>query len=69
MNKWIPSRKYLAGGIAGVIAFFITTATGMDGEVAMQIATGIFALASYLVPPSTAEIIARYDDKIRKLGE
>lgn len=69
MNKWIPSRKVLAGGVAGVIAYLISTATGMDGEVAMQIATGFFALTSYLVPPSVAEIIARYDDKIRKLGE
>ena len=69
MNKWIPSRKYLAGGIAGVVAFFIAAATGMDTETAAAIAGGLWALVGYLVPPSTVEIIARYDDKIRKLGE
>ena len=69
MNKWIPSRKYLAGGFAGVVAFFIATATGMDAETATTIAGGLWALVGYVVPPTTAEIIARYDSQIRKIGE
>ena len=69
MNKWIPSRKYLTGGFAGVIAFFIATGTGMDFETAMPIATGLWALVSYFVSPTTAEIIRRYNDKIKGLAE
>ncbi len=69
MNKWIPSRKYLAGGIAGVVAFFMAAATGMDAETEAAIAGGLWALVGYFVPPTVAEILRRHDDKIRKLGE
>ena len=69
MSKWIPSRKYLAGGLVSIVSFFIATATGIDGEVAMQIAAGLWALVSYLIPPSTIEIIDRYNDHIKRLGE
>ena len=69
MSKWIPSRKYLAGGLAGIAAFFIATLTGMDAALATQIAAGLWALVSYLVPPSVIEIIDRYNDHIKRLGE
>jgi hypothetical protein len=69
MDKWIPSRKYVAGGLVGIAAFFIATLTGMDGEVAMQIAVGLWAVVSYLVPPSMVEIVNRYNDHIKRLGE
>jgi hypothetical protein len=69
MSQWIPSRKYLAGGLAGIAAFFIATLTGMDAALATQVAGGLWALVSYLIPPGTAEIIDRYNDHIRRLGE
>ena len=69
MNKWIPSRKYLAGGLAGAVAFFIATATGMDAETATAIAGGLWALVGYLAPPTVAEIIARYEDTMKEIGE
>jgi|TARA_R100001086_G_scaffold222383_1_gene139832 hypothetical protein len=69
MDKWIPSRKYVAGGIVGIAAFFVAVATGLEGEVAMQIAAGLWALVSYFVPPSVIEIISRYDARIKRLGE
>ena len=69
MSKWIPSRKYLAGGLVSIVSFFIATATGIDGEVAMQIAAGLWALVSYLIPPSAIEIIDRYNDHVKRLGE
>jgi hypothetical protein len=34
MIKWIPSRKYLAGGLVGLVSFFVATATGMDAALA-----------------------------------
>ncbi len=69
MNKWIPSRKYLAGGFAGVVAFFIATATGIDEETATAIAGGLGALVGYLAPPTVAEILRRYEDTLKKIGE
>ena len=69
MSKWIPSRKYLAGGLVGIVGFFVATATGMDAALATQIAAGLWAMVSYLVPPSAIEIIDRYNDHIKRLGE
>ena len=69
MDKWIPSRKYVAGGIVGIAAFFIATLTGMDAALATQIAAGLWALVAYLVPPSAVEIINRYNEYAKRLGE
>jgi hypothetical protein len=69
MSKWIPSRKYLSGGLVGIVAFFVATATGMDAALATQIAAGLWAMVSYLVPPSAIEIIDRYNDHVKRLGE
>ena len=69
MNKWIPSQKYISGGLTGVVAYLVSAAFGMDGETAMQVATGVFALVAYLMPLSYAEVVTRYEATIRRIGE
>lgn len=64
MTKWIPDRKYLAGGISGVIAWGLSSFAGLDGELSLQIATAVAAVIAYFVPPSVNDIIKRVDDTI-----
>ena len=62
MNKWIPDRKYLSGGLSGVIAWALATFAGLDGELSLQIAGAVAAAVAYFVPPSVGDIIRRVDD-------
>lgn len=64
MNRYIPDRKYLAGGLSGIIAWGLSTWAGLDPEVSMQIAAAIAAAVAYFVPPSVGDIIKRVDDTI-----
>ena len=64
MTKWIPDRKYLAGGIAGIVAWALSTWAGLDAEVSMQVGTALAAVVAYFVPPSVNDIIKRVDDTI-----
>lgn len=69
MNKYIPDRKVLAGGIAGVLTWLITlgmSAAGVDipAETVTGLVGGAMALAAYFIPPSKKDIIKRVDDTI-----
>lgn len=69
MGKWIPDRKYLAGGITGILSFIILTAAGsfgfpIDAAMAAQIAGGLMLLVSYFTPQSVDDIVSRVDGKI-----
>lgn len=67
--NWLPDRKVLAGGIAGLLAFFITAAAAHYGialtpDIQSLIVGGVGWLIAYLVPPSTRDIIKRLDDQL-----
>ena len=62
--RWIPDRKYLSGGLSGVIAWALATFAGLDGELSLQIAGAVAAAVAYFVPPSVGDIIKRVDDTI-----
>jgi hypothetical protein len=64
MHKWIPDRKFLSGGIGGILAWALATYLGMDQEIATQIGAAVGAAIAYLVPPSVKDIIKRVDDTI-----
>ena len=57
--RWIPDRKYLSGGLSGVIAWALATFSGLDGELSLQIAGAVAAAVAYFVPPSVGDIIKR----------
>ena len=70
VTKWIPDRKAVAGGIAGVISFFaIAAIPDLDPELITGLVAGIMGLVFYLVPPSKADLIRRADDTLKALGE
>ena len=66
--KWIPDRKVLAGGIAGVLAFFGSQAAGFDPETSTAIAGSILMLVEYFLPASVSDIINKIDGVIKKAG-
>jgi uncharacterized membrane protein YjjB (DUF3815 family) len=64
ITRYIPDRKFLAGGASGVIAWALSTFLGLDAELSMQIAAAAAAAVAYFVPPSVGDIIKRVDDTI-----
>lgn len=67
--SWMPDRKFLAGGVAGVITWLIITLANRYGlEIPQDMQngiTGIIAMALvYMVPSSKKDIIRRIDDKL-----
>lgn len=71
MNKWLPDRKYWAGGLTGVGAYvLIKLAQELAGitltlDEAMAL-VGLLSLGvSYLTPPSFDDKIKRLDDDVR----
>jgi hypothetical protein len=70
VNKsYIPDRKVVAGGFAGILTWALMLVAGRYGVVvdpAMQPVLASFAgtLIGYLVPPSQRDIIKRLDDQI-----
>lgn len=73
LEKWIPDRKYIAGGIAGVLTFAWTSIVNevfelkIDYSTALEITIAAIALVVYLVPPSTKDILKRIDDDIKNI--
>lgn len=68
-TTWLPDRKFLAGGIAGVMTWLIITLANRYGlEIPQDVQngiTGFIAMALvYLVPSSKKDIIRRIDDKL-----
>lgn len=64
MNKFLPDRKWLASGLAGILTWAAVQFAGLDAEVATAVVGGVMALVHYFVPPSVTDIIKRVDDTI-----
>jgi hypothetical protein len=70
VTKWIPDRKAVAGGLAGVVAFFVMTAIpDLDPEVVTGLVAGIMGVVFYITPPSKVDLIRRADDTLKALGD
>lgn len=70
ITKWIPDRKAVTGGIAGIVSFFILTAVpDLNPETISGLIVGIMGVVFYLVPPSKADLIRRADETLKALGE
>lgn len=74
MSSWIPDRKYLAGGISGVLSFFILKALStwlgwaMDEATITQIAGLIAAAMAYLIPSSVGDTLTKIDNILKSFG-
>lgn len=65
MNKFIPDRKVLAGGVVGVLTWLVVLilrqTTGLDlGPDAQSAISGVVGLiAAYVISPSQQDIVKR----------
>jgi hypothetical protein len=72
--SWIPSRKSMSGGIAGVLAFLVMTAvryfTGVDlpASLDMLIIGAVTWGINYLMPPSAKDVVNHLNNAIVKLA-
>ncbi|EKE78446.1 hypothetical protein [Oceanibaculum indicum] len=70
-KTWIPDRKFLAAGVAGVVTWLlilIAAAAGVElpAETAAALSGGVMALVFYAVPPSVADVVRRVDDTLKQ---
>lgn len=74
MSKWIPDRKWWAGGVFMLAAFALTMALNryagadisMDEAFVLSLALG--KAAEYMLPPSLLDIIKRLDDDLVEIA-
>lgn len=69
-QHWIPDRKFLAGGIAGLVTWLLTLAATAAGVPVpadlMAAAVGlVMGAAYYLVPPAAADVLRRIDGDLK----
>lgn len=74
MRKWIPDRKIVAGGLAGVAAWLVVMGLGEVGvPVSMEAATAIVGAAvaafGYIVPDSVERVLEKANDILVEFGE
>lgn len=67
--NYLPDRKVLAGGVAGIITWGLTVLAGRYGivltpEMQSLIVGGVGWAMAYLVPPSQHDIIKRLDNDL-----
>lgn len=78
MSKWIPDRKVLSGGIAGIATWLILLTASAMGYPLVEpgaeegVAGVVGFVIAYIVPPSVRDVVKRIDARIREtlgLGE
>jgi hypothetical protein len=69
-NKWFPDRKWLAGGVAGVITWAITTfvVPEMNPELITGAVAGVMGVVYYFVPASISDVIKRGDVFLKNMN-
>lgn len=70
-QTWIPDRKFLAAGVAGVLTWLLiliaaTAGVELPAETAAALSGGVMALVFYAVPPSVADVVRRVDDTLKQ---
>jgi uncharacterized membrane protein YjjB (DUF3815 family) len=72
-SKYVPDRKVLAGGIAGVAAFVVVVVAGVFGveispEAAAAAIAAVGSVVAYLVPSPVGEVLDKADAIIKDIG-
>lgn len=72
--SWLPDRKVWAGGLAGFAAWLLVLAATrygvpLDLQTASILVAAVGGGVSYLVPPSTRDIITRLNDGLVKMAQ
>ena len=74
--KWMPDRKFLAGGLGGIFGWLIIMLIGkvmpeweIDHTMAMEGGAMVAAVLIYFVPPAAGDIAKRVDKKIIALAK
>jgi hypothetical protein len=68
-TSWVPDRKILAGGVAGVLAWGVSVALRhygieLDANAQSILVAAIGGLISYVTPPSQQDVLRRLNDGI-----
>lgn len=69
MATYMPDRKVVAGGLAGIITWALMLAAGhfgfaLDASLQPAIASAVGTLIAYATPPSQRDVIKRLNDEI-----
>lgn len=68
-TNWIPSRKWLSGGLGGVISYFIVLEAGKLGfpipvELQGMLPGIVMGIIYYLMPSAKQDIVRNLDNEI-----
>lgn len=65
--RWMPDRKWLASGGAGLIAWALTKFIwpDMPAEEALAIGGTGMMIIHYLIPASISDVLKRINDKVK----
>ena len=66
---WVPDRKIMASGLAGILAWAVMQALAFSGhpmpaEAQALLVTLITTAMGYIVPPSQRDIVKRLNDEL-----
>jgi len=72
--RWIPDRKVLAGGLAGLLAWLVAMVASRYGfpltpEQQTYVAGAIAWAVAYFVPPSKRDIVKHLNDDIVRMAQ
>ena len=67
-SKYFPDRDATAGGIAGLLAFFLAAFLDMDGETSALVVGGAIALVTHFTPKSIKDLAKVADVVIKDQG-
>jgi hypothetical protein len=73
VSKYIPDRKVLSAGIAGVLAWGLVLLAPRVGlpltlDIALPVMVALMGGVAYLVPPSAKDVIKRIDGEIMSIA-
>lgn len=72
--SWLPDRKIVAGGVAGIVAWGIAAGlkhygVELDANAQTMLVGLVTGLIAYVVPPSQRDILKRLDDNLVQIAQ
>lgn len=71
---WLPDRKIVAGGVAGIVAWGISAGlkhygVELDANAQTMLVGMVSGLMAWAVPPSQRDILKRLDDNLVQIAQ